>query len=168
MAYIDHKMNNAKWKNKLYSITGDKRQTMGRTGCGPTAAADVIASFCDRTVTPWDVAKWFMQKGFRTKSSGTKWSAMRWVAKKYRGKGIRRFAACKCTEKKLRAALSQGALAVCSMGKGYWTNSGHFIVAHKMDETSVYALDPGSKTRKKQAIAPFIKECRKMFVFWPG
>ena len=159
-------MSNAKWRNKPYTVTGNKNQTIGKTGCGPTAAADVIASFCDKTVTPLTVAQKFMAKGFRTKNSGTAWGAMKWIAKQYKGKGIGQFAQGKEGEKKLRTALDQGALVICSMGPGYWTKGGHYIVAWRIDDAYVYALDPGSKTRKKQAIAPFIRQCKQMFAFW--
>ncbi len=163
---VDYKMTDTRWKNKPYTITGDKSQTIGKTGCGPTSAADVIATFCDKTITPVDVAEWFVKFGFRTKNSGTAYKAFPWLFKRFKGHGLKKYAAGKSL-KALKSALDQGALVICSMGPGYWTKGGHFIVAHKMDDTCVYALDPGSKTRKKQEIAAFGKQCKRMFAYWP-
>ena len=53
------------------------------------------------------------------------------------------------------------------MRKGYWTKGGHFIVAHRIDADNVYALDPGSKVRTQQSIPQFIRECKRMFAYWP-
>lgn len=163
---VDYKQSDKRWKKKLYSVTGNKKQTMGASGCGPTAAADVIASFCDSTVTPWDIAQLFMAKGFRTKNNGTSYAAFKWLSNRYKGNGIAKFAQGKSMAN-MRKSLDRGALVICSMGPGYWTKAGHYIVAHKMDDTHVYCYDPASKTRKKQPIAEFSKQCKKMFCYWP-
>lgn len=162
---VDYKQNDKRWKNKLYSVTGNKNQTMGKSGCGPTAAADVIATFCDPSVNPWEIAQLFMKKGFRTKNNGTAYAAFKWLATLYRNGGIGKFAQGKSMAN-MRKSLEQGALVICSMGPGYWTNGGHYIVAHKMDDAYVYCLDPGSKKRKKQPIAAFSKQVKKMFCYW--
>ena len=127
----------------------------------------VIATFCDGAITPWTMAQKYMAKGYRTKNSGTAWGAFKWTANQFKGKGIRKFAAGKWNAKKLRAALDQGALVICSMGPGYWTKGGHYIVTWKMDNQYGYAVDPATSKRTKQAIAPFMKQCKQMFAFWP-
>lgn len=164
----NYKQFSSKWAKKVYSSRGDKSQTMKKAGCGPTAAAIVIAEFCDASVTPWDVAQWFMAKGFRRDGSGTLWGAFKWVATKFKGKGIRKFAtggkgAIAATIK----ALDAGALVIANMGPGYWTKGGHYIVLWKCDGQYMYACDPGSSTRSKQSLANFKKEVKRFAAFWP-
>lgn len=164
----DYKQNDSRWKGKCYSSKNDKSQTMGVAGCGPTAAADIVAQFCDPAVTPWDVAQWFMTKKFRRDGSGTLWGAFKWIATKYKGKGIRKFAAgSKSSYKAAIKALDEGALVVANMGPGYWTKNGHYIVLWKCDGEYMYACDPGSSTRKKQALNQFVKEAKRYAAFWP-
>ncbi len=163
---IDYKMNDARWKSTPYTVTGDKAQTIGKTGCGPTAAADVIANFCDKDIAPDDVARWFVAFHFRTKNSGTAYKAFPWLFKRFKGRGLKKYASGK-SMKALKNALDEGALVICSMGPGYWTKGGHYVVAHKMQGGYVYALDPGSKTRKKQEALAFGKEVKRMFAYWP-
>ena len=163
---VDYKQTDRRWKNKLYTVTGNKNQTMGKSGCGPTAAADVLANFCDPAITPWYVAQRFMSKGFRTRNNGTAWGAFKWVFNQFKGKGLRKFAAGK-NMANMRKSLEQGALVICSMGAGLWTKGGHFIVVHKMDDRYVCALNPAGNKITKQEIDPFRKQCRRMFCFWP-
>lgn len=51
MIPISYLQTDTKWANKDYSAKGETT-TIGKSGCGPTAAAMVIASLADSTVTP--------------------------------------------------------------------------------------------------------------------
>ena len=66
-----------------------------------------------------------------------------------------------------KACLDAGGYVVCSMKPGYWTKNGHFICAWKYDDKYMYANDPVSSDRKKQAISQFKKECKQYFGFYP-
>ena len=55
---------------------------------------------------------------------------------------------------------------IASMGKGYWTNGGHYICVWKIDDNCVYANDPASSKRTKQNINDFKKERKALFCFW--
>lgn len=163
----DYKQFDARWRGKVYSAVGDARQTMKTSGCGPSACADVISTFCDKSITPWQVAQEFMEKGFRTRKSGTAYGAFKWAFQKYKGKGLSRFAQGRKCHAAVKAALAEGALAVALMGPGYWTRGGHYIVVWKWEGGVVYACDPGSSVRKRQAEDAFKKQARRYFVFWP-
>ena len=154
---VDYKQTDKRWKNVMYSANSNKKQTIGTSGCRPTAMADVIATWCDPSVTPKELAAVAVQKKYRTRNSGTTYGFFGYVAKHY---GLR----CKQTSSTKRAveALEGGALVIANMGPGYWTKGGHYICCWKADETYIYANDPASGKRKRAAIARFNKE-RKMY-----
>lgn len=118
----------SKWKNVKYS-THTSSQTIGNSGCGPSSMAMIMATFIDKSITPVEMCKLSVDNGYRTYSSGTSWSFFEFVFKKYS-----KFAKFVKTTSipTLKAALEQGALAVCSMNSndnGFWTKGGWVKVA---------------------------------------
>ena len=160
---VDYKQYDSRWANKMYSNHGDKSQTMRNSGCGPTSAADVVATLKNRSVTPWTLAQLSMEWGDRTRNSGTAWSFFKHVADKYK---FAKFVQSG-NYSALKACLEAGGYVVCSMKPGYWTKGGHFICAWKFDGTYTYANDPASSSRKKQKTTDFKKECKQYFCFYP-
>jgi Putative peptidoglycan-binding domain-containing protein len=150
------------WAKKIYSSTGNKSQTMASSGCGPTAAADVLYTLKDKSVTPWVLAQLCMKWGFRTANSGTAWGAFKKLAAHY---GCSKFAQT-ASHATAIAALGNGALNVASMKKGFWTKGGHFICLWKCDGATMFACDPASTTRKKQILSQFKKENKQYFIFF--
>ena len=161
----DFKQYASAWANKIYSITGNTSQTMKSSGCGPTAAADVVAPLCDPSVTPWTLAQLFMKNGFRTKNSGTAWAAFKWVFQHYTE--FSKFVQTSSHATAI-AALNQGALGIASMGPGLWTKAGHFLCLWKCDGKKMYACDPASATRKNQNLDAFKNQVRQYFIFYPA
>lgn len=159
----DFKQGDWRWGKKMYSNHGDKGQTMANSGCGPTAAADVVAALKDSTVTPWTLAQLAMKWGDRTYNSGTAWSFFKHIMTEYAFTNMVQSASIDA----LKACLDAGGYVVCSMGPGYWTSGGHFICAWKYDATYIYCNDPASSSRKKQKIAQFVKERKQFFCFYP-
>lgn len=72
----------SRWKNHSYTSIGDKSQTIGSSGCGPTSASMVVSSI-KGTITPNVMGDLFVQNGYRSKNSGTYWSAFRAVADEF-------------------------------------------------------------------------------------
>lgn len=72
----------SRWKNKMYSSVGNRSQTIGSSGCGPTSAAMVVSSI-KGTVTPDTMASLFVKYGYRSANNGTYWSAYRAVADEF-------------------------------------------------------------------------------------
>ena len=161
---VDYKQYDSRWGKKMYSNHGDKSQTMSNSGCGPTSIADVVATLKDGTQDPYDMAELSMAWGDRTYSNGTKWTL-------FIPHIMDHFDFTKAIQsaslEALKACLDAGGYVVCSMAPGYWTKSGHFIVAWKYDSTYIYCCDPASATRKKQEIAQFMKERKQFFCFYP-
>ena len=159
----DFKQYDSKWGRKNYTSCGNKSQTMSNSGCGPTAAANVVATLKDGSVTPWTLAQIAMEKGYRTKSNGTSWSFFKYIAGKY---GFSKFIQTSNIAT-LKACLDAGGYVVCSMGPGYWTKGGHFITAWKYEGGYIYCNDPASSSRKKQKEAAFKSQRKQFFCFYP-
>ncbi len=149
----DYKQFSSPWAGKMYSATGDKKQTIKSSGCGPTAACGPVERFIGKKTTPDMLCELALKWKCRTANSGTTTSFFRKLADHY---GL----TCETTtdESKVAEALRSGAYVVARMGKGYWTKGGHYITLWKCDEKYFYANDPGSSTRKKATISSFRKE----------
>lgn len=160
---VDYKQYDSRWATKLYTSTGNKKQTMKSSACGPTSAADVVATLKDSSVTPYTLAQLYVANGHRAAYNGTAWSAFKWTAEKY---GFSKFVETSSLAT-LKACLDAGGYVVCSMGPGYWTSGGHFICAWKYDKSYIYCNDPASSTRKKQKQSDFLKQRKRFFCFYP-
>ena len=158
----------SKWKNKKYS-THTSSQTIGNSGCGPSAMAQIMATFIDPKITPVEMCELAVNNGFRTYNSGTAWGFFEFVFKKY--PQFRKF--IKTTNiATLKAALADGALAVCSMNSNdnhFWTSGGHFITAIGFDDAGyIYANDPNKSSAPRKQQQDKFKSCLKQaFIFWP-
>ncbi len=153
---IDYKQGDSRWGKKLYSVCNDPDQTYAQTGCGPTAAADVVWSLKDSSVIPTDIGDFAIQKGYRTKDT-TSPSLFKGVANHY---GLsHKVIGANLTE--LKKGLEAGGLVIAHMGPGQWTNNGHFICVWNYDGETVYVNNPGGSNRgKSQAASQFIKELK--------
>lgn len=159
---VDYKQYDSRWGSEIYTSVGNRSQTIRNSGCGPTAMADIVATWIDSRITPSGMAKYSVQHGYRTASSGTAWAFFGAVAREF---GFSKFVQTKSMAT-ARAALREGALVVASMGPGYWTRGGHFICLWKTDDDYMYANDPASSTRKKQKLAAFEEQRKQFFVFY--
>ena len=158
----------SRWKNKKYS-THTSSQTIGNSGCGPSAMAQIMATFIDPAITPVEMCALAVENGYRTQNNGTAWGFYPFVFKKYTS--FAKYVATSSVET-LKAALSQGALAVCSMNNGdngFWTKGGHFVTAIGYDAAGyIYANDPNkSAAPRKQLAVKFAKCMKQAFIFWP-
>lgn len=162
---VDYKQGDSRWGKKPYTSTGNKKQTIANSGCGPTSMADIQATWVDSAITPVEMCDFAVEHGYRTPSNGTAWAFFKAIANAYGYKGFvqtKSMATC-------RNAIRNGAFVVASMGPGYWTSGGHYICLWKIDDTYMYANDPASKTRKKQKLAAFENERKQFFIFYkPG
>jgi len=156
----DFKQYSSKWGSKMYSSRGNPTQTMKKAGCGPTAAADVVYDLADKSVTPYTLALLFVEKGFRLDGQGTKPVCFKWTAKKY-GLKFKKLAGLE----EVVSCLDKGGLVVAHMGKGYWTNGGHYICLWAYKDGYLYACDPGSSKRKKQEAKALKKQCKGFYGF---
>ena len=159
----------SKWKKVMYSSHGDKDQTIGNSGCGPTSMAMILATWIDKAITPVQTCEDAQKHGYRTYDKGTSWNYFPHVYEAY--KGFSKYLATTSIAT-LEAALREGALAVCSMNSndgGFWTKSGHFVTAVGVDDKYFYANDPNKTSHPRKQEKSKFKSCmKKAFIFWKG
>lgn len=126
-----------RWKNILYTSTGNPNQTIGSSGCGPTSAAMIVAGLRDSSVTPVTIANLYVKNGFRSANNGTYFSAFKWTANKYNipfkqlynvNDGIQ--------------AVRDGYDVIVSCSKGLFTTGGHYIVIYDISGDVLKIYDP--------------------------
>ena len=125
-----------RWKNKLYTSTGNSKQTMGSSACGPTCSAMVVSSI-KGTILPTTMADLYVQYGFRSANNGTYWSAFRWTANVFDigyKETIYLDEACKL--------LQDNYYLIVGCGNGLFTTGGHFIMLYDYDGTYIKVYDP--------------------------
>ena len=127
---------NSRWKNHMYSSIGDKSQTIGNSGCGPTSAA-MIVSTIKGSILPSKMGDLFVKYGYRTANSGTYHSAFEWVGKYFDLTWGRAYS----TDSMVNY-LKKGYIAVCGCKKGLFTNGGHFIAIMGIDGDTLKVYDP--------------------------
>lgn len=113
-------------------------------GCGPTALSMVISGLTgDNTITPYTISEFSIEHGFYTYGTGTSWSLMT---------GISGFFGIKSSEISLDKNiifnnLKKGNPIICSVRKGDFTTTGHFIVLTGIEDGKIKVNDPNSKAR---------------------
>lgn len=119
-----------RWKNKLYTSTGNTSQTMGSSACGPTCSAMVVSSI-KGTITPPEMADLYVQYGFRSANNGTYWSAFRWTADVFDigYKEVQRL-------NDVCDLLEQNYMIISACGNGLFTTGGHFILIYGYEDTN--------------------------------
>lgn len=159
---VDLKQYDKRWAKTMYSNHGDKAQTIKSSGCGPTAMADIVATWFDATITPVETCQWAVTHGYRTWDDGTDQDFFEWVSVQYE---FSSFYKTTSTAEAIKA-LQAGAYAVALMGPGYWTKDGHYITLWKYAGGNIYANDPASSLRKYASVKVFEDQSRKYFVFF--
>lgn len=120
----------SRWKNKLYTSTGNSSQTMGSSACGPTCSAMVVSSI-KGTILPTTMADLYVQYGFRSANNGTYWSAFRWTADVF---DIGYKEIYKLND--VCDLLEQNYMVISACGNGLFTTGGHFILIYGYEDTN--------------------------------
>ena len=126
----------SRWKNHTYTSTGNKSQTIGTSGCGPTSASMIVSSI-KGTITPEKMGDLFVKYGYRSKNSGTYWSAFRAVADEFDIEYTETNSLDKAVE-----LLRNNNYVIASVGNGLFTYGGHFIVLVSVDNNTIKIYDP--------------------------
>ena len=120
----------SRWKNKMYSSTGNSSQTMGSSECGPTCSAMVVSSI-KGTITPPEMADLYVKYGFRSANNGTYWSAFRWTADVF---DIGYKEIYKLND--VCDLLEENYMVISACGNGLFTTGGHFILIYGYEDTN--------------------------------
>lgn len=126
----------SRWSNKMYSSIGDRSQTIGTSGCGPTSSAMVVSSI-KGTITPDVMAGLYTQYGYRSANQGTYWSAFRWTADVFNIG----YSECYRLDDAV-AKLRNNHYIIASCNQGLFTYGGHFIVLTGVEGNYIKVYDP--------------------------
>lgn len=146
-----------RWVNNSYGKTG----TIGTSGCGPTALAMAISSLTDKIIDPAKMSEWAFRNGYRCENNGSYHSLIPDGARYF---GLKVEDCVISNPQKIADALAGGKLIVGIMGKGHFTQSGHFIVLRGVTSGGkILVADPisGSRSEKEWDIALIIDEACK-------
>lgn len=128
----------SQWADYLYG----GRDPMRQYGCGPTAVAMLIYSFTNSSVTPKDMADWASENGCYAPHSGSYHSI---VMKALSAYGLQVESAAGADLETASELLRSGHVLVALMGKGTFTNSGHFIIiTNILENGNVHIADCNS------------------------
>ena len=124
-----------------YGIYGDN--VIAINGCGPTVLTMVIAGLTGRNdITPYDIAAFSEREGYY-QEEGTSWLLFTEGIKQYgiTGENI------PLSESIINENLVQGHPIICSMRKGTFTTTGHFILLTGIKDGKYIVNDPNSRER---------------------
>lgn len=116
--------------------------------CGPTAMSMVVSTLTGKDINPPSMMDIATKNGYACNGSGSYHSIVPGISKQFRlnCKGIG------YDKSKLKTALEEGKLVVALMGKGHFTNGGHFIVLRGItSDGKVLVNDPSSNRRTGQS-----------------
>ena len=120
---------------------------IGLAGCGPTCLSMALYYLTrDDKLTPDKIADYSMENGYYVDGTGTAWALMEDVPKLY-GISVTKLGA---DESNIRAVLDNGGVVICSVGRGEFTTSGHYILIYGYDSEGLLINDPNCVARSKQ------------------
>lgn len=147
----DFSQYDTRWASKGYE---DPPSIMSSNGCGPTAAADIIASNPNyKNITPNDTRKWLINHDYVVNGSGTIHEGIPAILKAY-GFSVKQYLNMSDIYKQM-AKGKRRAIFLMNSDKApdgkIWTQSGHFV-AIKGYKTAkgkhyFYVCDPGQRMR---------------------
>lgn len=126
----------SRWNSHMYSSVGDRSQTIGTSGCGPTSAAMVVTAI-KGTITPPEMGDLYVKYGYRSANNGTYWSAFRWTADVF-DIGYQETSNLDTAVNLVR----NNNYVIVSCANGLFTTGGHFIVIVGIDGDTLKIYDP--------------------------
>lgn len=126
----------SRWKNYPYTVTNNKNQTIGRSGCGVATAAMIIDSIVGN-VSVTELADMFVKYGYRSPNNGTYWSANRAIADEFdiEYKETSNFGV-------MLEMLKSNNYIIASVGNGLFTTGGHYIMIYGIEGDNLKIYDP--------------------------
>ena len=150
---VSYLQTDSEWYYWPYSNYNESTN-IGRSGCGPTAMAMVIATWVDPTVTPVTTCKWSLNHGYKATGNGTYHSYFVPQAAAYgiecvrvNTSSLQNMTTANAAKYHQQAydAVEEGHLVIVLCGPGVWTSGGHFILWYSNDaDKNVYINDPAS------------------------
>lgn len=113
-------------------------------GCAPTTLSMVITGLTGKDdITPYTVSKYAFEQGYYINGTGTSWDLMTKGSEYFGIKGEE----LTLSKRAIYRALESGELIICSVRKGDFTTTGHFIVLSGIQNGKIKVNDPNSLER---------------------
>lgn len=145
-----YKQSDSRWARKFYRCTDGGYASVGTAGCGPTSVANIVSSLI-KPKRPNTIFKYACKMGYMTSNSGMYRSAVPKLLNHYGIKVVKTIPRSSEGKAQLKKYLRKNFWAVAIMGKGIWTNGGHYIVAYYVDSNGkVYISDSASSAEWRQ------------------
>ena len=136
------------------------------SGCGPTCLSMVVCGLTGETEwNPLEVARFSRKNKYYLPGTGTTWALMQEGAEKL---GLK-FKEVPAVEGTVKKRLEEGKPIICSVKKGDFTSTGHFIVLAALNsDGTVKVNDPNSKIRSEKSweISQILPQVRAMWCYW--
>lgn len=127
-----------RWAEKNYG----PQNRMETYGCGPTVLSMLVSTFTEETILPDQMADWCYANGFFSPNSGSYHSI---IADGSQAWGLDVKTISDPSYHTLLHELYDGRLLVLLMGKGHFTESGHFLIVRNVTlEGKLLIADPNS------------------------
>jgi hypothetical protein len=175
--FPNFKQSAAPWGSNIYGVGRANTPcpgnpfstTIGSSGCGPTAMANVLKYYQDKgnitgpvQIDPGVLATYASNNGFRVCGDGTSYGFFPSAAQYY---GLR--ANNNVTWEAAQAAITQGYPVIASMGPGFFTTGGHFIVVYGIRDGNVLVSDSSNRDRTSALIEVFNSQVKFMTIISP-
>lgn len=119
---------------------------MGLSGCGPTCLSMVAFHLTqNEKYTPLHMAQFSEKNGYYESGNGTLWTLFTHGAVKL-GFTVKEVPLWKSA---VIEHLENGKPIICNVGKGVFTESGHYIVLTRYEKGKIYVNDPNRKSNSK-------------------
>ncbi len=139
-----------RWGNKIYGYDN----TISIYGCGPTVLSMLISSLTEKKIMPDEMAQWAYDNGYFCKNSGSYHSIISEAPTKW---GLNVTPIYDYSKNNIINLLSNGNLIVVLMGKGHFTENGHFIILCGVSlEGNIIVADPASFDNSQKEWSPDI------------
>lgn len=139
---------------------------IGLSGCGPTCVAMALYYMIqDAEITPDKIAEYSMKNGYYVQGTGTAWALVEDMPKQY-GIKVTKLSA---QAGSLTAVLDSGGIIICSMSRGDFTLSGHYIVIYGYDSDGFIINDPNcvARSRRRWAFEELKYQTKNIWAYMP-
>lgn len=142
-AMLYYNQGDSRWGDHLYGGVDPIRGY----GCGPTVAAMLVNAFTDQAITPDEMADWCAENRCHAPQSGSYHSIFNKTLPAF---GLQVESAAGADYETAIELLKSGHVLVALMGKGEFTNGGHFIIITNIRESGAVGIaDCNSLTNTK-------------------
>ena len=151
-----YNQNDARWYDHLYG----KQDVLSIYGCGPTTLASLVSSFFDPQMTPDKMADWAYENGYWASKNGSYHTI---ISEGLSSLGFQVKGLSTPSKETITSSLKSGHILVALMGKGHFTEEGHFILILDVDnDGTLHIADVNSyeNTKKTWKISTILNELK--------